>query len=454
LNDSLPAPDEDFEQELEVQARYRLMEALAASERRARLRVEGLNEIVFETNSKFELSFVNRSWTAVLGKHVDVAEKSSFLEFVAVDDRSLARSAFGSEPGSCALTVIDADGKGIPMRLSVSRIDADSWVGSLFDLTERRIAQARAEAMNAELEARIEERSSALEREVEERRRVEVELHMAQKLEAVGQLAAGIAHEINTPLQYVGNNLDFLEYASRRLASLTAFYRDVIDRVGIGQTLRNELEQREKELDFSFINEELAPALKRTRQGTTRVQEIVRSIQDFSHPDGSVPREVSLGAVVQVALALVCGASRTRCRVESNLEPGLRVRGYEGALKQVAVNLLLNAIQAACAGNPDDGGTVWIRTESDHEFVRLVVEDDGPGIDPSYADRIYDPFFTTKGVGEGTGQGLAIARRIVVDRHGGQITAETRPGGGARFVVAIPRVSDSQSADAKRGIPS
>jgi signal transduction histidine kinase len=430
------------------------MEALAASERRARLRVEGLNEIVFETNSRFELSFVNRSWTDVLGKHVDVANKCSFIDFVAPEDRALAESAFGSEPGSCSLTVINANGQGIPMRLSVSRIDADSWVGSLFDLTERRIAQARVEAMNAELEARIEERSSDLEREVEERRRVEAELHMAQKLEAVGQLAAGIAHEINTPLQYVGNNLDFLEYATRRLATLAGFYRDVIDRLGIGQPLRKEIEQREKELDVSFISEELAPALERTRQGTTRVQEIVRSIQDFSHPDGKSPREVSLGAVVQVALALVCGASRTRCRIESDLEPGLRVRGYEGELKQVAVNLLLNAMQAACSGNPDDGGTVWIRTESDCEFVRLIVEDDGPGVDPSQVDRIYDPFFTTKGVGEGTGQGLAIARRIVVDHHRGQITSENRPGGGARFIVAIPRVSGPVSVVPKRGVPS
>jgi signal transduction histidine kinase len=414
--------------ELEAQTRYRLVEALVQSERRARLRVESLNEIVFETDGALQLTFVNRSWERVLGGASPLGQ--SFLDFVLAGERDEVKRIFDGGGGQTTLMIPTELGDSCPMQLSVTQVDEGGFVGALFDLSERLLAQARVEALNAELEKRIEQRTQELEREVEQRRQVESELRVAQKLEAIGQLAGGLAHEINTPLQYVGNNLEFIGYAVSQLQSLAQRYQEMLEDAGAEKSAR----RVEAEFDFAFIREELPVAMQRTLDGTQRVQEIVRSIQDFNHPDGALPERVCLKGVVETAATMVRGQRQFACDIETDIASGLTVKGFPGALKQVLLNLLVNAAQAA---REEERPQVLVKGRQEGEVVLIDVVDNGPGIAPEHMERIYDPFFTTKEVGQGTGQGLAIARRLVVEHHGGRLWCEPSPEGGTVFHIEL-----------------
>jgi PAS domain S-box-containing protein len=241
-----------------------------------------------------------------------------------------------------------------------------------------------------------------------ERRRIAAELQLAQRLESVGRLAAGVAHEINTPVQYVGDTIAFLREA----------FDDVIglyDAVTSGAAR----EPAEAAADLDYLRERVPAAFARAAEGVERVGGIVRSMGEQVHPAAHVPAD--LNAVARAALALTGG--------EADLAPLPAVVCDPGAIEQVLVNLLRNA--------HDAGGGVTLRTRVDGGFVTLSVSDTGTGIPPHVADRVFDPFFTTKDVGRGTGQGLAIARGIVV-RYGGTLTFETSLGRGSTFVVRLP----------------
>ena len=426
----MEAPErQTLDNELEAQTRYRLLEALAQSERRARLRVERLDEIVFETDGSLRLTFVNRSWQRVLGGEPPLGE--SLLDFLQAGERAEIEAVFEAGGGRATLMMSTSFGYQIPMQLSVTRADDEVFVGALFDLSERLLAQARVEALNAELEKRIQERTRQLELEVEQRRQIESELRVAQKLEAIGQLAGGLAHEINTPLQYVGNNLEFVGYALTQLQGLAERYQGLLDEMGLGRQAR----RAEAEFDYEFIRNELPLAMQRTLEGAQRVQEIVRSIQDFNHPDGTLPESVCVRGVVELAVSMVRSQSQFECELLVELEPDMRVEGYPGALKQVLLNLLVNAAQAS---QDERSAQIRVRGRREGERVLIEVEDNGTGISDEYLDRIYDPFFTTKEVGQGTGQGLAIARRIVVERHAGRLWCEPNQGAGTTFFIELP----------------
>jgi PAS domain S-box-containing protein len=241
-----------------------------------------------------------------------------------------------------------------------------------------------------------------------ERRRMAAELQLSQKLEAVGRLAAGVAHEINTPVQYLGDTVAFLQEA----------FEDVL---GCYDAVRSGASPAEAEAaaDLGYLRERVPAAFGRAAEGIERVAEIVRTMGTQAHPASHVPAD--LNAVARSALALAGG--------EADLAPLPPVVCDPGAIEQVLVNLLVNA--------RDAGGSVSLRTRVDESHVVLSVADTGVGIAPEIAERVFDPFFTTKDVGQGSGQGLAIARSIVV-RHSGTLTFETELGSGSVFHVRLP----------------
>ncbi len=241
-----------------------------------------------------------------------------------------------------------------------------------------------------------------------ERRRIAAELQLSQKLEAVGRLAAGVAHEINTPIQALGATVGFLQEAFEDVLGLYDAVRAGADPV-----------PGEQAVDLDYLRERIPAAFSRAAEGIDRVAEIVRTMGEQTHPAAHSPAD--LNVVARAAVALAGG--------ETDLEPLPSVVCDAGAIEQVLVNLLVNA--------RDAGGSVTLRTRSEGDFVRLSVADTGSGIPDHVAERVFDPFFTTKDVGHGTGQGLAIARAIV-DRHGGTLTFKTRPGRGTTFYVRLP----------------
>jgi signal transduction histidine kinase len=284
---------------------------------------------------------------------------------------------------------------------------------------------------------------TAAKEDEEERRRMELELRLSQKLEAVGQLAAGIAHEINTPVQFVGDTIRFLDDAFTDLSGLIEAYgavRDVVAALGTEEAVLARLAAAEETADLEYLRERVPAALARARDGTERVATIVRAIRDFAHPPTTVKAPVDVNQALANTLIVAANEYKYVADVECEYGELPPVVANAGDLNQVFLNLVVNAAQAIedRVGDGGDRGTISIATAVEGERVVVSIADTGVGIAPEVAGRVFDPFFTTKEVGRGTGQGLAISHTIVNERHAGSLTFASRVGEGTTFFVRLP----------------
>lgn len=297
------------------------------------------------------------------------------------------------------------------------------------------------------------------ERNFIERSRMEMELRQMQKLEALGTLAGGIAHEINTPMQYVTNNVSFLSDA---FTDVTAFIKDL--QTGLVGDARPVLDQALQTLDYDFLAEELPLALSQTRDGLAQVTKIIQAIKEFSHPGSKVREPHDLNALIETALTVSRNQWKYAANVETHYDPDLpMVPCFADGLRQVVLNLVVNAahaIEDKVGDNTDtegDGsvvkdlvkelGTITLRTAREDGFVRLEITDTGKGMPQDIQDRIFDPFFTTKAPGRGTGQGLSICHSIVVQKHEGRIDVTSAEGQGSTFSIWLPLQVDGADQD-------
>jgi signal transduction histidine kinase len=306
-----------------------------------------------------------------------------------------------------------------------------------------RLMLLRSDLQREALEIAHDEVQQAHEELVEQirvREHIEVELRQAQKLEAVGRLAAGVAHEINTPVQFVGDSVQFVRESSDELLRLIAVYREARAQLAAGgapDEIAARLAAADDEVDLEYLVEHLPGALARSLEGIHRIATIVRSMKDFAHPDQKEKTAVDINHAIQTTLTIARGEYKHVAEVETSLEPVPPVPCHAGEINQVLLNLIVNAAHAI-EDRPSRGpGRILVRTRLDSEHVVIEIQDTGSGIPPEIADRIFDPFFTTKEVGRGTGQGLAIARSVV-QRHGGTLTFESRVGAGTTFSVRLP----------------
>jgi signal transduction histidine kinase len=267
---------------------------------------------------------------------------------------------------------------------------------------------------------------------------MQAERELARKLEAVGQLAAGIAHEINTPIQFVGDTIGFLQDAFADLLTLTAAYEEL--EAGAAPEPLARVRAAAAAADLEYLRERVPGAFERGAEGIARVAAIVRAMRDFAHPTAMAQAPADLVAALRNTLVVASHEYRYVADVETDLHPLPRVLCNVGELNQVFLNLIVNAAHAiASVVEPAGGrGTISIRARHEGSDVVISIADTGCGIPADVAGRVFDPFFTTKDVGGGTGQGLAIARTMVVERHGGALTFESRPGHGTTFHVRLP----------------
>ncbi len=277
--------------------------------------------------------------------------------------------------------------------------------------------------------------------DVTEKKRLELELRHSQKLEAVGTLAAGIAHEINTPIQFVGDNTHFLNQSFSALLELHAKYRKIFEvSVGAASPGHNELCQAEQDADLTYLFEEVPKALGQTLDGVAQVARIVRAMKDFAHPgaEGQAPADINKS--LENVLVVARNEFKLVADVETHFQELPLVVCQISEINQVFLNLLINAAHAISdvVKGTARRGTIAIRTRQEADSVVVSIADTGGGIPPALHNRIFDPFFTTKEVGRGTGQGLAICRSFVVDRHAGSLTFETVVGHGTTFHVRLP----------------
>lgn len=271
--------------------------------------------------------------------------------------------------------------------------------------------------------------------------RMEIELRMAQKLEAVGQLAAGIAHEINTPIQFVGDSLRFLQESFDDLETLLVGYRAAcldLTPVPARGELRRRLEQAEEDADFAYLQERVPAACARTLEGVDRVASIVRAMKEFAHPQ-TEQAPADLHQALVTTLTVARNEYKYVAEVHTDFGELPLVVCNLSDLNQVFLNLVVNAAHAIEDVERPGGelGTIRIGTERAGESVIIRIADSGHGIPEAIHTRIFDPFFTTKQVGRGSGQGLAIARSVVA-KHGGTLEFETRSGAGTTFTIRLP----------------
>ena len=277
--------------------------------------------------------------------------------------------------------------------------------------------------------------------EMREREKMSIELRLAQKLESVGRLASGLAHEINTPIQYVCDSVHFLTSACKDIESVLNAYRTRFQALTGESDLREELLQlqaTEASLDMEFLAVEVPKALGRTLEGADRVAGIVRAMKEFAYPDQAVHAEADLNRSLATTLVVAKNEYKYLAEVETCLGELPFVVCNAGEINQVFLNLIVNAAHAIQdSGKDTSTGRIGIETRVNGDVVEIIVSDNGCGIDAAVVEKIFDPFYTTKEVGRGTGQGLSIARSIIIDKHGGRIEVDSTPGVGTRFVVTL-----------------
>lgn len=275
---------------------------------------------------------------------------------------------------------------------------------------------------------------------------LESQLSQAQKLEAVGQLAAGIAHEINTPTQYVGDNIEFLEDAFKDIFGILqplSAQNEPKEPEKAAQTM-DTLNKMIRDADVEFLMQEIPLSIKQSKEGIQRVAEIVKSMKQFAHPGGDEKSPLDINQAVRDTILVCRNEWKYYSDVQTELDPELPpVSCYQGEIKQVLLNIIVNAAQAiedSLDTEGDKKGTILVQTRKDGDWAEIKIADDGPGMPPEVKDRVFDPFFTTKEVGKGTGQGLNLAYRTVVQKHQGSLWVESEEGQGAAFIIRLPLI--------------
>lgn len=260
----------------------------------------------------------------------------------------------------------------------------------------------------------------------------------ASKLASVGRLAAGMAHEINTPIQYIGDNLRFLGAAFEAVVGLAGQLRSVASGpppVEVETTLT----QAFAAADMDFLIEEIPQAIAQSLDGVGQVARIVLAMKEFSHPGEREKLSVDLNRCTENTLAVCRNELKDVAELRVELAEDLpSVRCHPGEINQVLLNVVINAAHAIQATGRSGKGVIGVATRRQGRMADVVVSDDGIGMSEQVKERIFDPFFTTKEIGKGTGQGLAICRDVVVTKHGGSITVESQEGVGTTFTISLP----------------
>jgi PAS domain S-box-containing protein len=285
------------------------------------------------------------------------------------------------------------------------------------------------------------------------RRQIELQLRHAQKMESIGQLAAGIAHEINTPTQFVSDNLRFLSDSFGDLHKLIISYNGLYTILQEKQEepeMLESIEQLRQEIDLDFILSDIPQAFAEATEGVGRITRIVKAMKEFSHPETDQKSATDINHAIESTVTVARNEWKYVAELELNLDPELPlVPCLPGELNQVILNLVINAAHAIEEAKEKRGdrekGLITVSTSVEVDWAVIRITDTGTGIPNTIRNRIFDPFFTTKRVGRGTGQGLAISHSVIVDKHHGKLHFTTEENVGTTFIIELPLIGDEQS---------
>jgi len=316
---------------------------------------------------------------------------------------------------------IHKDGRSIPVAYAVSaRREGETSLGVVLtftDISERKRVEA-------------------------ERNRLERQLNQTHKMEAVGQLAGGIAHEINTPIQYIGDNLRFIKEAMGDVNRLMDAHVELLHQAEQVDLLKPKVDQVRRvaeEIDFDYLKEETPKTIEQSLSGVEQVARIVLAMKEFAHPGSKQKSLADLNRIVSNAVAVCKNEWKYVADMELRLAPDLpQIECLGGEISQVVLNLVINAAHAITAAERGTKGLISISSAVVGDQAEIRISDNGTGIPVSIRDSIFNPFFTTKDVGKGTGQGLAISQDIVMVKHRGRLWFETAVGVGTTFIMQLP----------------
>ncbi|MEM9451186.1 MAG: ammonium transporter [Cyanobacteria bacterium P01_E01_bin.6] len=331
-----------------------------------------------------------------------------------------------------------------PVEVTVSEVQTSQenfYTLILRDISIRK--QAEAAIQHAEVQ---DKKSRQLEQALMALKRTQTQLVQSEKMSSLGTLVAGVAHEINNPVNFISGNLEYADQALRDLLDLLMLYQEQYPQPS------EQIYQQITSMDLAFLKQDIPDLFESMQEGTERIQEIVSALRVFSRLDESGVKDSDIHQGIDSTLKIL----RTRLK-DSPDRPAIRViktystlpsvHHYPGQLNQVFMNILSNAIDALEEHNVNrtydeieaSPNKIWIRTElSSANWVHIFISDNGPGIPRDIQDHLFDPFFTTKPVGKGTGLGLSISHRIVSETHNGQLSCESTPGKGTTFIIQIP----------------
>ncbi len=282
--------------------------------------------------------------------------------------------------------------------------------------------------------------------DITERKQLEEQLAQAQKMEAIGHLAAGIAHEISTPAQFVGDNTQFLREAFGDLQQVLTVYAQLAEAVRRDRgpnAILKALEAAIEDADLAYLAEEVPNAIEHIMNGVERISKIVRSMKLFAHPGGEEKSPVDLNEAIESTIVITRNEWKYWAELTTALDPGLPpVPCLRGEFNQVILNLITNAAHAIADAAKAGGkakGRIHISTRACTEWAEIRIADTGTGIPEAIRHKVFDLFFTTKEEGRGSGQGLALAHAVIVEQLGGQLTFESLEGCGTTFILRLPR---------------
>jgi two-component system NtrC family sensor kinase len=403
----------------DITRRKQAEQALQSSEERYRELFENASDPVYTFDLEMRITSLNRIAEEMLGYGREEAVGTDLRQLVDAEkwkpvEKAMGQMVAGRAPEKFETEIRSSDGRRVTVEINPRLIYRDG------------------EAVGIQ----------AIARDITGRDVAEMELRQAQKLESVGRLASGIAHEINTPMQFVSDNVRFLQDSFGQLQEVIGKLHELsgssFDQCS-GNDLCAEIGRLDANLDSEYLLKEIPEALSQTLDGVERVVTIVRAMKEFAHPEnrGMIPADLNKALVNTLTVAR--NELKYVADVETEFGDLPLVICSLSDINQVFLNLLVNAAHAIgdVVGDTGRKGTIRLQTGMEGSMVVISVADTGGGIPAGIRNRIFDPFFTTKQVGRGTGQGLAIARSVV-DRHKGTLTFESEVGKGTTFYIRLP----------------
>lgn len=401
---------------------------LKESQQQMDLLVDSINGVVWVYDIKEgKFNFVNRRAESIMGYTTEQWLSLRFSSLIHEEDRDILATAFQTDkPANESADIV--------CRLKRAN-GSYAWIRNIITLGDLAGNKPIAHGVFFDITASIEA--------AEENKTLQLRLQQGQKLEAIGQLAAGVAHEINTPIQYIGDNISFLTDSCQELFNYVDQCQQLISQAEQQQfepRLTEQIQASADDISLDYLRDELPAALTEAKEGTERVADIVKAMKEFSHPGAKVAQRIDLSRAVNNSISMAKNEWKLHAKVEFTPDESLPlVECFAGELNQVLLNIIVNAAHAIQEKWPrGDQGLISINTRLEDNHVAIAITDNGAGMPGSVKQRIFDPFYTTKEVGKGSGQGMSIAYAIIVEQHGGEINIDSVEGEGTTFTLNLP----------------